>query len=679
MLGFFDGNKIRCQPEAPARASLAGASGSFDLKNLQPWQELEPVPDSAAGTWRASGVDPQFRAVCRLPARWVRIRLKMTCADRARVELLADTGRGFHAADCLERFSFRESIKREFFVNLPCPVRAFRFDPRDSPGTFQLEEFEITSVSRFWLLKHSLWNMIRTNPVRLARPIWALLRGRWKEFKKILLHNVPGPSALAPPLHDADQAYAEWRRQRQLTEADRKHMRQWIAGLQRPPLISVIVPVPNDSVDLSCTIESVRKQRYPHWELLFVDRTRSASKGDLVTFLNPGDTLSEHALFQVARAIVAEPDLDMLYSDEDRIDEDGRHVEPFFKPDWSPETLRSFHYTGGLAVYRADLVRELGFKLDEGIEEYDLALRIAGRFARVKHVADVLYHRRVPPAPRANDLSLPVPRGTGRLPHPLPLVSIIVPTAYQADFFLRCLESIHQKSTYPNYEILVLDNNAPPPEMLETLRDRGIGRMPYALPFNWARTMNQGAAVARGDHFLILDDDTEVISPDWIERLLEYSLQKEIGVVGARLQFPDGRLQHAGVTILDGIPGHPFYGYPEDHPGYFFSSVLPRNYSAVTGACLMTKAEVFRSVNGFDESFASNFNDVDYCLRVRQKGWRVVCNPHVRLIHHETATKSAFLSHELAAFQKRWKHLQDPYSNRNLCKRFHDFRIGTKS
>jgi GT2 family glycosyltransferase len=658
---------------------------------------------------RSSILDPRVR----IPAGWARVRFKMFCPDRAHVEILMDTGRGFNAAECLERVGFRGLLERDFFVNLPRPVVDIRFHRCDCPSNFRLEKFQIRPISRLGLVGYSLRNIVRAGPTALAGPAWSLVRGRWGQFKRFLLQNVPGPSALAPPPYDPDQAYAEWRKQRQWTEADRQGIRAWISRQQKLPLISVIVPTTSKSpVYLSSTIESIRKQAYPRWELWLIapacgsDGRETTSDdpriqivpqknlqsaicnlplGEYFTLLTPGDELAEHALFHVAQAVVAEPDLDMLYSDEDQIDGQDRHVSPFFKPDWSPETLRSFHYTGGLAVYRTDLMRELGFKLDEQIQEYDLALQIAGRSSRIKHLADVLYHRRRPitsgerrgvsPTWITSDMGTSQSKSGLRPDTRLSKVTILIPTAYQADFLTRCLESTRKKTTYPNYEILVLDNNKPPPGILDSLQRWGINRVPYDLPFNWARTMNQGVATAQGEHLLILDDDTEVITPDWIERLLEYSQQEEIGVVGARLQFPDGRLQHAGVTILDGTPGHPFYGYPEDHPGYFYSSALPRNYSAVTGACLMTRADVFRSVGGFDETFATNFNDIDYCLRVRRKGLRVVCNPVARLIHHETATKTAYLPDELAAFKKRWKEFQDPYSNPNLSKRFHDFRI----
>ncbi|HMF16929.1 MAG TPA: glycosyltransferase family 2 protein [Gemmataceae bacterium] len=671
MLNFFVGNRFSKEPEALARKSLARASGSINIENLVPWQDLEP--GAISGTWRSTGVDPQFRAACHIPAGWIRVRLQMSCEDRARVELLVDTGQGFNAAECLERLGFRGTMECEFFVNLPRPVIGVRLDPRDTEGTFRLEKFEIRPVPRLSLLGHALWAAL-SGERRGVSPTWNIphtsgLRpdARPKilqRFKRFLLQNVPGPSALAPPPYDPEQAYAEWRKQRQLTDADCDRMRASIRVQKNLPRISIIMPRAEESDEVvALSRASLQKQIYPNWEICS-DKEES---GEYVTLLRAGDELAEHALFQVARAIAAEPNLDMIYSDEDEITDDGRHVNPFFKPDWSPETLRSFHYTGGLTVYRTSLVRDLG-GFDKS-KEYELVLRLAAHSPRVKHLADVLVHRRRPLLP-------PSVSGTQkRLSHAHPFITILIPTAYQADFLMRCLTSIRQKSTFPNYKILVLDNNQPPPEVLESLRNWGISRMPYEMPFNWARTLNQGAALARGEHLLFLDDDTEVITPDWIERLLEFSQHKEIGVVGARLQFPDGRLQHAGVAILNGVPGHPFYGYPEDHPGYFFSSVLPRNYSAVTGACLMTRAEIFRSAGGFDETFAANFNDIDYCLRVGRMGLRAVCNPFARLVHHETATKTAFSPRELASFQNRWRDFQDPYMNPNLSKRFHDFRI----
>ena len=192
--------------------------------------------------------------------------------------------------------------------------------------------------------------------------------------------------------------------------------------------------------------------------------------------------------------------------------------------------------------------------------------------------------------------------------------------------------------------------------------------------------MNQGASLARGEHLLFLNDDIEVVTADWLERLLEFSQQPEVGAVGAKLFFPGGRLQHAGVAVLGGRPAHPFYGHCGDHPGYFHSLLIPRNCSAVTGACLMTRADVFRSLGGFDESFPLNYNDVDYCLRLIAGGRRVVCTPYARLCHHELGTRPAGVRpEEAAAFRRRWgaTRAEDPFHNPNLSVDHLDCRIAT--
>jgi O-antigen biosynthesis protein len=709
---------------------------SLGAGSLIPWQQLERVPEAAPGTWRSCGVEPQFRLPCRLSPGWVRIRFRMDSPARARAEIGVDTGAGLDAAEWVERISFRGTVERDFFINLPRPVYGIRLDPLDMEGAFRLERFEVRPVSRLALLGHALqsaftqsrgdWQSLGA----VGHGMASLLRGRAGQIKKWLLGHVTGHSALAPPPQDAEQAFASWRQRRALTDADRQRLRAEGGAMTAPPLLSIVLPVAEGPpAALRQAIDSIERQTYPHWELCLADirtptpavrrlleaftqRDRrikfgTQTAGDYVMFLDAGDELAEHALSLLARAIGGDGHADMLYSDEDQIEPDGRHVCPFFKPDWSPEYLLSYMYTGRLAAYRTTLVRELdGIHAAAPALDYDLALRFAARSARVRHIPDVLYHRRhVLPPEAAEAGRRAVARfleATGRAgvvePGPAPcvhqvrlaiagrpLVSIILPTAYReltvrgetTTYVTRCLASICAKSTYSNYEIVILDDADMPAALQGDLARWGVSRTAYPQPFNWAAAMNRGAALARGTHLLFLDDDTEVQTPDWLERLLEYSQQPAIGVVGARLHFPDGRLQHAGVTVLDGTPGHPFYGQPGNHSGYFYSNVVPRNYSAVTGACLMTRAEVFHELGGFNETFAVNFNDIDYCLRVRDSGRRIVCNPHARLMHYETATKAAYFHTELNTFKERWgeRGAADPFYNPNLSTRFHDFRV----
>ena len=733
-------------PRAETPAACAACS-------FIPLQQLKAVPDAAPGTWVSRGVDPQFLVPCRGPGGWFRVHFRMSSEGRARVEIRVDTGQGVDAAECVERTSFTGSLEQLFYVNVPRPVCGFRFDPLDMEGEFRLETLDIRPVTRLGLLSRALWAALRqagrnrSTGAALRTSLSFLLTGRVDEIKKQLLRNIRGPSPQASPAQNSDEVYQVWRQRRRLTDADRVHLKAEAVALPGAPRISVLLPVAGDAPScLRATLASVLRQLYPRWELCIagddaavariepllkeyapsdvriklhfcsgncirsgaLNSALALASEDYCAILDPGDELAEEALFRVAEAIAADGRIDLLYSDEDRIEPDGRHVAPFFKPDWSPEYLLSFPYTGGLSIFRTARVRELGgFRAGFApAEEYDLTLRLAARPPRVRHLAHVLYHRRalvssaaLEAAGRAVASCLEstgrpgvVTAEPGRPVHRVrfaitdgPKVSIIIPTAYRRGTFrgqtttylTRCLSSIRAKSSYPNYEILLFDNDAPPPEALDDLARWNVRRVPYGRPFNWAATMNQGAALAGGDHLLFLDDDTEVITPDWLECLLEYSQQPDVGVVGARLHFPDGRLQHAGITILDGAPGHPFYGYPEEHPGYFFSSVVPRNYSAVTGACLMTRAEVFHAVGGFRENFAYYFNDVDYCLKVGHSGRRVVCNPYARLYHYETATKAHVVAGEHDHFKDLWgqRWPSDPLHNPNLSNRFYDFRL----
>jgi GT2 family glycosyltransferase len=709
---------------------------------LIPWQQLEPVAGAAPGTWRSRGVEPQFRRVCCLPSGWVRIRLQMASAARARAEIRLDTGEGLDAAACIERVSFHGDLRRDFFVKLSQPAYGVRLDPLDMEGEFRLDQFEIQPLSSTAFLTRVLLAALKheqpgRHPVRALRTTVKLLRGGHRQLKQHLLRYVPGPSAQAPPPYDADQVYEAWRQRRALTARDRKGLRGEVAAMCSPPVVSLLLQAA-DHEKLRSTIESVRRQVYPHWELWLtgasleqeargderihwipgseseidlLNRALAAARGEYLMLLDSGDELAEHALFRLAQTLTGDRWPDLVYSDEDRLDAAGRHREPFFKPDWSPEYLLAMPYTGRLAAFRTKFARELGgFRAELApAHEYDLVLRMSEHTDRISHIADVLYHRYEASATAERRRGLedagrralvshfesvrrpavvtsgPVPL-TFRTRHVLqgrPRVSVIIPTAYrkliiqgkETSYLERCLASLRGRSTYAHYEIILLDNGECPPDLRDRLAPWGVQPTAYALPFNWAAAMNRGTRLADGEHLLFLDDDTEVQTPDWLEALLEFSQQPEIGVVGGRLEFPDGRLQHAGITVLRGTPGHPFYGQPAAHPGYFNSSLVTRNYSAVTGACLMTRRQVFQEVGGFDEAYGTNFNDIDYCLRVRASCRRVVCCPHARLVHYETATKTSYRDAELCAFRQRWASTRDPYYNPNLSARYHDFRL----
>ncbi|HXG08241.1 MAG TPA: glycosyltransferase family 2 protein [Gemmataceae bacterium] len=734
----------------------------FDARALIPWHQLEEVPEAPRGTWRATGPDPLFFVPCLLPAGWLRLRLKMTSAVQARFEVYIEAEHGVRPAECIGRIEIRDGVDGDFYLYLPRAAPALRFDPLDVPGEFRLERLEVKPVPRLLVLLRALPGKVRQVRTRarpaeaLGKALGLLLRGQFREFADRLTQGLRRPRFTSPGQYDVQAEYEAWRRRRLLTDADRCRLRRAVERMTHPPLISVLLPVYNvEEKYLRLAIESVRRQIYPHWELCITDDGSTAphiapvlaeyarldprikvathpsnrgiaaasntalarATGDYIALLDHDDELAEQALFKMAQAICADRSLDMLYSDEDKLDPEGRHVEPFFKPDWSPEYFLTCMYTCHLGVYRTALVRELGgFRSEyDNAQDYDLVLRLIARSNRIHHVPDILYHwRKLPTSTAANSQAKPLATPTARRalqdylkrigrpgrveegPRPglhrvrfdlvgRPKVSIIIPSACRpviirderTYYAVNCIESIRRQSTYDHYEIILLHPGRLPAALARRLKGLGVIPLTYAEPFNFSAAMNQGAARATGEYLLFLNDDMEVISPDWLECLLEFAQQPEIGAVGARLLFPDGRLQHVGVTILDGHPGHPFYLAARDHPGYFCSNTSHRNCSAVTGACLMTRAEVFRALGGFDPDFPLNYNDIDFCLRVQLSGRRVVYTPYAELYHFESATKTGTYAHELEMFKKRWKERwpRDPYFNPNLTIHHPDYRI----
>jgi glycosyltransferase involved in cell wall biosynthesis len=724
-------------PAPPRRLFAPRAAGQA---NLVAWRQI--APGEAPGEWRALGPEPQLLIPVFFPPGWVRIRLTLAADAAGPLEIRADTGAGFGEA-CVRRVEVGGGADVDCFVRLPAAARALRIDLPPGVGEFRVERLRIESLGGVRALAFAVASKLRllrkyvhTGPA-LRRGLALLAHGDFARLWDKLFKGLNGPDLEGREPYDEAAAYAAWRQAHALTSEDRARLRAEAAALADPPLFSLLLTAAGGGAELGRTIECLRRQTYPRWELCAAccepvalaqwaerdaririfqisdgdeasaaNAALAAAAGHYVGFIDHGDELAEHALSRLARAAAAGPD--MLYADEDRLADDGRHVEPYFKPDWSPELFLSWMYTGRPGFYRTPLVRRLGgFRpAFAPAHEYDLALRLTAGAARVSHVPDILYHRRDGRAESDGEGARAAIRDrvaeTGHEgkaaagPRPglqrvrfavcgAPAVSIIIPSACRpvrvrgerTYYLVKCLESV-QKSTWRVREVIVPHGPRVPPALAARLDTWGVRRFPYETPFNWARAMNQAAALAAGQHLLFLNDDVEVITPDWIERLLEYSQQPGVGAVGAKLLFPGGRLQHAGVAVLGGRPAHLFYGYRGDHPGYFDSLLAPRNCTAVTGACLMTRADVFRATGGFDESFPLNYNDVDYCLRLHAAGLRVVCTPYARLYHHELGTRPAEARpRELPAFQARWgaAWAHDPFHNPNLSADHLDCRI----
>jgi GT2 family glycosyltransferase len=404
-----------------------------------------------------------------------------------------------------------------------------------------------------------------------------------------------------------------------------------------------------------------------------------ASCGELVAFLDHDDELAPEALASVVEHWNAAPDTDVTYSDEDKLDASGVRCDPYFKPEWSPDLFLSFMYTCHLMVVRRTLLDEAGGLRGafDGAQDYDLLLRLSSRTSGIRHVPGVLYHWRKsdtstakagaakPWATDAGRRAIEAHLGTRGVveatPHPglyrvryripgEPLVSIVIPTRGRTrllasrgvDMLTNCLRSLATRTSWPHVEVVVVADDGVLSESAgRALRDLRHVLVPYdaAGPFNFSRKVNVGVGASSGAHVLLLNDDTEAREDGWLTAMLELASQPAIGAVGAKLYYPDGRLQHVGILVgVVGVAAHAYHQAPGDHPGYAGSNLVIRNVSAVTGACMLTRREVFAEVGGFDEALAVDFNDVDYCLKARRAGYRVVFTPFAELYHHESAS-----------------------------------------
>ncbi len=522
------------------------------------------------------------------------------------------------------------------------------------------------------------------------------------------------------------------------------------------PLISILIPVFNPPLSfLRSALDSVFSQYYSSWELCVVDdgskeevraflknymkdprvklyfhrgnkgvsealnTALSMASGEFVALLDHDDELSPDALFHVVKALNEENDLDMIYSDEDKI-ADGRYVLPHFKPGWSPEYILGMMYTCHLGVYRTSLVRELGgFRKGlEGSQDYDLVLRIGEATSKIHRIPRVLYHWRVHggsvgcgnfsakeyayvnarkaveealkrrgSSARVEELNIPGRFLVHYIPKGKHLVSIVIPTKDGGLRLERCFKSLC-KTSYKDLEIIVVDNGSRGEKTYRIYRS-WKERLPLRvfqlnMEFNFSRLVNCGVASTKGDFIVLLNDDTELISPeDWIQEMLGYAERDEIGCVGALLLYPDNTIQHGGIFLgVSGDPSNPpvarnaFKDFPASYPGYFDRLRVVSNFSAVTAACMMVEKRLWEEVGGFDESLKVSFNDVDFCLKLLDKGYRHVLLPHVRFYHYESETRGyakakesrELLLKEAKLVRERWiRYIEnDPFFNPNL-------------
>ena len=559
-----------------------------------------------------------------------------------------------------------------------------------------------------------------------------------------------------------DAAYQQWLQENYPTATELNKLAKNIPSFANQPVISIVTPVYNpEATFLEEAIQSVLAQIYPHWQLCLADdastdahvrkllehystkdsriqvvyreqnghisaASNSAleiATGDFIALLDHDDLLTPDALYRVVELVNQNPSADMIYSDEDKLDKDYCLLNPFFKPDWCPDSFLSRMYTCHLGVYRHSVLKEIsGFREGyEGSQDYDLVLRLTEKTNNIFHLPYILYHWRLHPnstslvpdskpyfenaSIRALSDALVRRQEPGRIEtlktdcyiprydiESHNLVSIIIPSRDLGSTVDKCLKSIFSKTDYPNYEVVFIDNGSTEPKALEVLQywkdieKERFNLYPYDIPFNYSRLNNYAVSKAKGKYLLFLNNDIEVLDSGWLTAMVEQAQRSSIGAVGAQLLYPDNTIQHAGVVIgIGGVAGHSHKHFPVDSMGYFRTLKTINNYSAVTGACLMCRRDVFDAVQGFEEELSVAFNDVDFCLKISDLGYNNIYLPHVVLYHYEsksrgyedTPEKQARFQKEITFMQDKWSKIidHDPCYSRHLTKKHQDYRM----
>lgn len=563
--------------------------------------------------------------------------------------------------------------------------------------------------------------------------------------------------------------YEKWRKEQapSLEELERQKADEW----NEMPLFSIVVPVfQTPERFLTAMLDSIIGQTYKNWELCIYDggdkntesgkrteeiiqryqkgcpnifyqrgsenlgisgNTNEAlkmAKGDYIAFMDHDDMLTVNALYEVAHVIKEKGDMALIYSDEDKMDMEGKtFFMPHFKPDFNLDLLRSVNYICHLLVVKRTLIEEVGGFQKEfnGAQDHDFILRCIEKSPRIYHIPKVLYHWRAhrdstsenPESKRyayeagisaikqhyqrlkiPADVTYGVSLGIYRTIYQwkeTPLISILIPNKDHKDDLEKCLKSIEEQR-YTQYEIIIIENNSTNPEIFRYYEKLKAEKKNIQIvvweqkEFNYSKLNNFGANYAKGEYFLLLNNDTQMIENTCLEELLGFAMREEVGIVGARLFYEDDTIQHAGVVVgFGGIAGHAFINQRREEYGYFARAICQQDYSAVTAACMMTKAKVFREVGGFTEELSVAFNDIDYCLKVRRLGKLVVYNPYAQLYHYESKSRGAEntpqkrkrFHQEIMIFYQRWKELLeqgDPYYNPNLTLDRADFSLKTR-
>ena len=550
---------------------------------------------------------------------------------------------------------------------------------------------------------------------------------------------------------EPEDFYQRWIENNEPTKEELEKQKKY--KFNNNPKISIIIPMYNTPVNFfEELVDSLIEQTYSNWELCLADgspeknekiektikkdkrikykylgenkgiagNTNEALKlasGEFIGLLDHDDLLPVFSLFEIVKCINENPDVEFIYTDEDKFEKKGgKRYDPYFKSDFAPDTLRANNYICHFSIFKKELMDKLGGFREEynGAQDYDIFLRMSEETKNIVHIPKILYHWRVHSLSTAKSGGTAKPYayeagikaiqahidrlglkgtvehgntlGTYKVNYEIignPKISILIPNKDYISTLKVCLKSIKKLTTYNNYEIIIIENNSTEEKTFEYYKEidgkDNIKIVYYPeKEFNYSKIINYGVKNSTGEYIIQLNNDTELLTPDWLQEMLMFAQREDVGAVGAELFYPDKTIQHAGIIIgIGGVAGHVFKNIPKGMHGYFSKDAMIQNLSAVTAACIMTPKSIYDEVGYMDKQFKVAFNDVDFCLKIREKGKLIVYNPYVQFLHYEsksrgfedTPEKIKRFKNEIDVFQDRWKDILkngDPYYNINL-------------
>ena len=685
----------------------------------------------------------------------ISINLKLKYGKSYTARLYLDYGQGFNESDAIDLYG-KSGEDATRVLHFKKKVSSIRFDPIDHKDEFIVESFSIATLKSELAKDLILLKLLENQKIFSMEILNEAFETIYQEYDSLLtpttsnisyeewIEKVETPSL--PNQKDIINNLKLWPYLPQFSivmptyNTQEKYLRECIESVinQSYPHWEFciaddaspdkrIVEILDEYANLDKRIKITKRKTNGH----ISEATNSAielATGDFIVLLDHDDLISEHALYFMAEHVKKFPNSKIIYSDEDKIDEKGYRTSPHFKSDWNPDLFYSQNYVSHLGIYKTELINKIGgFRAGvEGSQDYDLLLRCLPhvKHSEIHHIPRILYHWRMiegSTALTANEKNYTTKAGIKALqdhfkengpdgvsiqqgmfpntykvnwpiPQDAPLVSLLIPTRDRKDITQLAVESIIEKTTYQNYEIIILDNGSIEKETLDWFtkiqkQDQLVTVLRYNHPFNYSAINNFGVKHAKGSIIGLVNNDIEVISPEWLSEMVSHAVRSDIGCVGAKLYYSDNTIQHGGVIVsLGGVAGHSHKHYPKKSSGYFHRLKLTQNYSAVTAACLLVRKNIYIEVGQLNEKdLKIAFNDVDFCLKVFKAGYRNIWTPYAELYHHESISrgaedspdKIARFNKEIFYMKKTWETSlkEDPYYNPNLTKAREDFSI----